>query len=58
MTQKIFFEHEKTGKKFDIVSIDREAGKVTLRGELGTEFEEPYDKERFQRLGYRLRKEA
>lgn len=53
---KVFFKNEKTGKKYEVVKLDKEKSEVTLRGEYA-EFIEPYDKERFQKLGYVLVKE-
>jgi hypothetical protein len=38
------------------VNFDQAGGKVTLIGEHGVEFTETYDKELFQRLGYRLQR--
>jgi glutamine amidotransferase-like uncharacterized protein len=53
---KIYFRNEATGKKFQVVKLDKESGKVTLRGE-HAEFVEAYDRDRFKRLGYVLEKE-
>lgn len=53
---KVFFKNEKTGKKYEVVKLDKENSQVTLRGEYA-EFTEPYDKERFKKLGYVLVKE-
>lgn len=52
---KMFFTNEKTGRRYEIVRFDKESGEVVLKGELA-EFAEPYDKERFQKLGYVLQK--
>lgn len=52
---EMFFVNDKTGKKYKILQFDQAAGKVKLRGENGIEFEEKYDKETFQRLGYQLK---
>lgn len=49
------FVNEKTGKAYKIVRFDQAAGKVTLVGEHGVEFEEKYDKDAFIRLGYSLK---
>jgi hypothetical protein len=43
----------KTNRWFEIVKIDREKNLLTLRGETGGIFEEPYDKARLKDLGYR-----
>lgn len=52
----MYFQNTKTGKKYRVVSVDRDAGKITLQGS-HAQFTEDYDKERFQRLGYKLIKE-
>lgn len=52
---KLLFVNEKTGKTYEVVRFDQEAGKVYLKGEHGVEFGEDYDKELFQRLGYKLK---
>jgi hypothetical protein len=51
---EVFFVNNKTGKKYKVLKFDREAGKVQLVGEHNVPFEEKYDKELFQRLGYEL----
>lgn len=51
---EISFVNQKTGRKYRVVKFDKEAGTVTLVGEGGIEFTEPYSKERFQGLGYEL----
>ena len=53
---KLFFKNKKTNKRYRVVKIDKDAGTVTLKGE-HAEFVEPYDKARFQELGYVLEKE-
>lgn len=53
---KLYFKNEKTGKKYEVVKLDKEKSEVTLKGEYA-EFVEPYDKERFMKLGYTLVKE-
>lgn len=53
MTQKLFFESVKTGKRYEVVAIAEDKSTITLRGELA-QFTEPYDKERFIQLGYKL----
>jgi hypothetical protein len=52
------FESAKTHKKYAVVKFDREAGKVTLRGESGTEFTEKYKPELFRQMGYELKVEG
>jgi hypothetical protein len=51
---KVYFVNSKTGKKYEVLKFDRAAGKVQLVGEHAVPFEERYDKEMFQRLGYEL----
>lgn len=48
------FVHEKTNRQYKVVKWDQAAGRITLVGEAGIEFEERYDKELFVRLGYKL----
>lgn len=55
MAIKPFFVNEKSGRAFEVISVDKERGKVTLKGEYST-FEEDYSKERMQELGYTLEK--
>jgi hypothetical protein len=43
----------RTNRKFEIVKIDRDKNVLTLRGETGGVFEEPYDKLRLKELGYK-----
>lgn len=52
---KVYFRNTKTGKKFEVVRMNKETNEITLRGE-HAEFTEPYDKERFTRMGYVLEK--
>jgi len=54
---KLYFRNEQTGKRYKIVSMDKEAGEVVLQGE-HAEFTEKYDKEKFKKLGYVLEKEV
>jgi hypothetical protein len=44
MDMRIFFKNIETGREYDIVAIDKEAGTVTLKGEL-IEFTEPFPKD-------------
>lgn len=43
----------RTNRKFEVVKIDRDKNLLTLRGETGGVFEEPYDKSRLKELGYK-----
>lgn len=51
-----YLRHAKTNKRYRIVSIDRRKNTVVLAS-ADRQFTEPYDKERFQRLGYVLETE-
>lgn len=53
---KLYFKNHKTGKRYEIIHLDKTKGEVTLRGE-HSEFVEQYDKDRFKKLGYVLEKE-
>lgn len=51
--QQLFFVNKKSGRRFRVVSLDKEKGVITLKGEFA-EFTERFDKERFKALGYDL----
>jgi len=53
---KLYFEHEKTGKKFAVVRLDKETNQIVLQGD-HAQFKETYDKDRFKEMGYVLKKE-
>lgn len=55
---KLFLQKkdDPTGKKFQVVRVDKETNELVLKGEVST-FREPNDPERFKRLGYWLIKE-
>ena len=50
---KVYLKHEKTGKMFEVLGLNREEGTVQLKGEYAT-FVEPFDKDRFKMMGYSL----
>lgn len=50
---KLYFRNVNTGKRYEVVKLDKAAGKVTLKGATAT-FDEVYDKDRFKRMGYVL----
>lgn len=52
MATKRVLLNEITGKEYEVISIDKEHGTVTLRGEL-CEFTEPLDWDRFKAMGYK-----
>lgn len=53
MTEVVYFENEKTKKRYKLVEFDQEAGMVRLQGP-NRIFNEPYSKERFKEMGYKL----
>jgi ribosomal protein L15E len=53
MALKPFFVNDETGRKFEVIKLDKEKGEITLKGEYAN-FVEPYDKDRFLRLGYKM----
>lgn len=54
---KLYFRNLKTGKRYQVVNIDKVKNTITLKGEMAA-FTEPYDKDRFKRMGYVLEKET
>ena len=55
MAIKPFLINETTGRKFEVIALDKEKGEITLKGEYA-QFTEPFDLERFARLGYKRTK--
>ena len=56
---QLYFVNSHTGNRYDVVSFDREAGEVTLRGPLTKgEFTTKFDKDAFLRMGYVLHQDA
>ena len=53
---KIYFVNERSGKRYEILGVNNDAGEITLKGAHST-FTEKYDKARFKSLGYVLKKE-
>lgn len=53
----LYFENAKTGKRYEVLALDNAKKEITLKGQYG-QFTEPYDKERFEKLGYRLVRET
>lgn len=51
--KKHYFENTKTGKRYELIALSPDRSTVTLKGEY-SQFTEPYDKERFKALGYKL----
>lgn len=56
MAQRIFFEHTKTGKRYEVLGFDEANGTVTLKG-VADAFNEPFNRERFEKMGYKLVRE-
>lgn len=52
----VYLRHTKTGKRYQVVSLNKADGKITLKGE-HAEFTESYDPPRFKQLGYVLEKD-
>jgi glutamine amidotransferase-like uncharacterized protein len=53
---KLYFVNERSGKRYDIVHFDKDAGEVRLKGP-HAEFTEKFDKDRFLKMGYVLKQE-
>jgi hypothetical protein len=51
MPIKIFFKNQKTGKEFQVISINKDKTKITIKGEYAT-ITEDYDPEKIKKLGY------
>jgi hypothetical protein len=47
-----YLVNTRTGRKFEIIAFDPKNNMLTLKGETGGRFEEPYDKPRLKELGY------
>lgn len=52
----LYFRNQHTGKRYRIISLDKENGTIILRGE-HAEFTEKYDKARFKAMGYVLERD-
>jgi len=50
---KLYLINDKTGRRYDVISYDKESNELTLKGE-HFEFKEKYDKANFQKWGYRM----
>lgn len=57
MSAEVFFENIHTGKRYKIIGFDKEAETVTLIGPHNMPFVEKYSKERFEKMGYTLKKD-
>lgn len=53
---KLFFKNTNTGKRYEVLKLDKTTGEIILKGE-HVEFVERYEKERFKQMGYVLEKE-
>lgn len=56
MSARVYLEHTKTKRRYEIVKVDAATKMVTLRGKHAT-FEEPFDKEKLKSMGYTMVKE-
>lgn len=50
--KKAYVVHARTGEKYEVIKFDKAEGKFTLKPSVGEAFEEPYDKSRFEKMGY------
>lgn len=48
-----YFLNERTGRRYDVVTFDKERGKIKLKGQIG-EFEEDFNREKLEKMGYKL----
>lgn len=53
MAKKMFFVSGKSGRRYEVVSFNKETGEIWLKGE-NAAFPDKYDKARYQELGYSL----
>lgn len=53
MKSKLFFKNLATGKRYEVIKLDKKTGKVILKGELA-QFDLEFDPALFERLGYEL----
>jgi hypothetical protein len=52
MNMTSYLLNTRTGRKFEIIALDKNKNLLTLKGETGGVFEEPYDKHKLKSLGY------
>jgi hypothetical protein len=50
--KKPYVVHARTGEKYEVLKIDKANNVFTLKPAVGDAFEEPYDKARFEKMGY------
>ena len=53
----LHFICEKTQRRYDVVSFNKETGEVVLKGKNGGQFIEKFDKDKFLRMGYVLQQD-
>ncbi len=53
MAKKMFFVSSKSGRRYEVISFNKETGDIVLRGQ-NAPFPDKYDKARYQELGYTL----
>lgn len=56
MTEVLYLENKTTARRYRVVRLDKEAGKLWLKGDYG-EFDVDYDKDRLKQMGYALVRE-
>ena len=56
MTEVLYLENKTTNRKYRVIRLDKEAGKLWLKGSYA-EFDVEYDKEALKKMGYALVKE-
>lgn len=50
---KLFIRNRATGRRYQVIKLDKKTGKVILKGELA-QFDLEFDPDLFERLGYEL----
>lgn len=53
MAKKMYFVSSKSGRKYEVVSFNKDTGDIMLKGEHAP-FPDKYDKARYLELGYTL----
>jgi hypothetical protein len=56
MSEALFLENKTTNRKYRVIRLDKEAGKLWLKGDYG-EFDVDYNKDRLKQMGYALVRE-
>jgi hypothetical protein len=53
---KLYLRHKTTGRRFEVLGVDRDTKTIKLKGELAV-IEETYDPQYLKQLGYMMEKE-